>query len=459
MKTKVKSKAFAILLSCMFVIGLFQTVVLAADYESEQMQSDNMVANFSGGNGTVEMPYQIANAEDLKAFAAKVNQGETTICGILMSDIDLNPGITFNEDGTHTGGTPEQWIPIGSDGNSYSGTFYGNGKAISGLYINNDKDYQGLFAENKGTIQDLGAINSYVSAKKYVGGIVGRNGKGSITNCYNTGAVIGQNQIGGIAGYSYSSIQNCNNTGSITAKGNTVGGITGHSEKVLENCYNSGTVTGENDAVGGVVGSCYGTVENCYNRGSVIGKGGSHNSVGGIAGTCGSYSRAGAIRNCYNTGIVDGTNQYVGGIVGKTERKGSITNSYNEGSVVGLSDTGGITGYSSGTIAFCYNIGNYTSNNSNANPIVGNRTDKSIVENTYYVSDVENENGGKTTEQFSSGEVAWLLNGDQTNLIWKQNLDNSEAKDNYPVLNGGDVYKVNKYATCNQSDTPVKCVQ
>ena len=68
---------------------------------------------------------------------------------------------------------------------------------------------------------------------------------------------------------------------------------------------------------------------------------------------------------------------------------------------------------------------------------------------------MENENGGKTTEQFSSGEVAWLLNGDQTNLIWKQNLDNGEAKDNYPVLNGGDVYKVNKYATCNQSDTPV----
>lgn len=87
--------------------------------------------------------------------------------------------------------------------------------------------------------------------------------------------------------------------------------------------------------------------------------------------------------------------------------------------------------------------------------MVGGRTDKSIVENTYYVSDVENENGGKTTEQFSSGEVAWLLNGDQTNLIWKQNLDNGEAKDNYPVLNGGDVYKVNKYATCNQSDTPV----
>lgn len=486
MKKRVQNKVLAILLSCMFMIGLFPTVVLAEGYESESIPAEITSANFSGGKGTEEDPYQIANAEDLKAFAAKVNEGETAICGILMSDIDLNPGITFNEDGTYTGGTPEQWIPIGTNGNNYSGTFYGNGKTIIGLYINNtNDDYQGLFAQSTGTIQDLGIVNSYLCAHDYVGGIVGRNGTGSVINCYNTGTVIGQNKIGGIAGYSYSTIQNCYNTGAVTGDVNTVGGVTGHSEMVLENCYNSGTVTGGNDAVGGVVGSCYGTVENCYNIGSVIGKGGSYDSVGGIAGTCGAYSRAGTIRNCYNTGIVNGTNQNVGGIVGNTGRKGSITNSYNEGGVVGNSETGGITGYSSGTIAycyniadisnigygyvggicgqindngtveFCYNIGNYTSSSSDANPVVGGRTDKSIVENTYYVSDVENENGGKTTEQFSSGEVAWLLNGDQTNLIWKQNLDNGEAKDNYPVLNGGDVYKVNKYATCNQSDTPV----
>lgn len=163
------------------------------------------------------------------------------------------------------------------------------------------------------------------------------------------------------------------------------------------------------------------------------------------------YSRAGTIRNCYNTGIVNGTNQNVGGIVGNTGRKGSITNSYNEGGVVGNSETGGITGYSSGTIAycyniadisnigygyvggicgqindngtveFCYNIGNYTSSSSDANPVVGGRTDKSIVENTYYVSDVENENGGKTTEQFSSGEVALAFE-------WRSDQFNMETK-------------------------------
>ena len=89
----------------MFMIGLFPTVVLAEGYESESIPAEITSANFSGGKGT-EDPYQIANAEDLKAFAAKVNEGETAICGILMSDIDLNPGITFNEDGTYTGGTP-----------------------------------------------------------------------------------------------------------------------------------------------------------------------------------------------------------------------------------------------------------------------------------------------------------------------------------------------------------------
>ena len=187
MKKRVQNKVLAILLSCMFMIGLFPTVVLAEGYESESIPAEITSANFSGGKGTEEDPYQIANAEDLKAFAAKVNEGETAICGILMSDIDLNPGITFNEDGTYTGGTPEQWIPIGTNGNNYSGTFYGNGKTIIGLYINNtNDDYQGLFAQSTGIIQDLGIVNSYLCAHDYVGGIVGRNGTGRVINCYNT---------------------------------------------------------------------------------------------------------------------------------------------------------------------------------------------------------------------------------------------------------------------------------
>ena len=63
-----------------------------------------------------------------------------------MSNINLNPGITFKENGTYTGGIPAQWTPIGTNAKNYTGTFDGNGHVISGLYINNnDADYQGLF--------------------------------------------------------------------------------------------------------------------------------------------------------------------------------------------------------------------------------------------------------------------------------------------------------------------------
>ena len=86
MKKRLQNKVLAILLSCMFMIGLFPTVVLAEGYESESIPAEITSANFSGGKGTEEDPYQIANAEDLKAFAAKVNEGETAICGILMSE-------------------------------------------------------------------------------------------------------------------------------------------------------------------------------------------------------------------------------------------------------------------------------------------------------------------------------------------------------------------------------------
>ena len=61
MKKRVQNKVLAILLSCMFMIGLFPTVVLAEGYESESIPAEITSANFSGGKGTEEDPYQIAN--------------------------------------------------------------------------------------------------------------------------------------------------------------------------------------------------------------------------------------------------------------------------------------------------------------------------------------------------------------------------------------------------------------
>ena len=101
--------------------------------------------NFGGGSGTSDDPYLIEDAADLRAFRDLVNSGRRTICGKLVNDINLNPGITFNSDGSYDGGTPDSWTPIATAASAYNGTFDGNNKTVSGVYINVTTTYQGFF--------------------------------------------------------------------------------------------------------------------------------------------------------------------------------------------------------------------------------------------------------------------------------------------------------------------------
>lgn len=80
------------------------------------------------GTGTEDNPYQISSADDLEEFRDRVNgeNGKTqnsSACAILKDNIVLN----CNEN--------NQWTPIGSESNRYTGTFDGNGKTVSGIYI------------------------------------------------------------------------------------------------------------------------------------------------------------------------------------------------------------------------------------------------------------------------------------------------------------------------------------
>ena len=112
---------------------------------------------------------------------------------------------------------------------------------------------------------------------------------------------------------------------------------------------------------------------------------------------------------------------------------------------------GGVCGCSIAPISNCYNIGTVTATSSGADisGICGYYFGP--IKNCYYLADTEDENGGKTTAQFASGEVAYLLsqgctvvvdNSDVTydGSIWGQNL----ATDKTPVLGGQKVYKVEK---------------
>ena len=167
--------------------------------------------------------------------------------------------------------------------------------------------------------------------------------------------------------------------------------------------------------VGGVCGHhSYGEISNCYSASAVSGS----ISVGGV---CGHHSY-GEISNCYSAGAVSGNN-VVGGVCGYNN-KGNVSNCYSAGSVIGSSHVGGVCGdnYSGSTISNCYfDSEKYTG--------------KAIGSN----SGTSTNNKGKTTAEFASGEVCYLLNGSKSDgtQAWYQNLT-PETGDKYPVLTNSD---------------------
>ena len=185
-----------------------------------------------------------------------------------------------------------------------------------------------------------------------------------------------------------------------------------------------------NDFVGGVCGRNDGTITNCYNAGNLT----AIKSSATIGGICGYNS--GTVTNCYNTGTVTATGQ--------------------------VASVGGVCGCSIAPISNCYNIGTVTATSSDADisGICGYCFGP--IKNCYYLADTEDENGGKTTAQFASGEIAYLLSqgcstgeGDNTvtydGSIWGQKL--GENGDTYPVLKkAGDakntVYRNETYPGC-----------
>ena len=349
--------------------------------------------------------YEIYTADQLYWFAAEVNSGKMSINGKLMADIVVNENVltadgTLNGDGFNF----RVWTPIGNKSKRYGGTFDGNGKTISGLYFNDTSYYVGLFGylDNGGYVMNVAVVDSYLSGRDYVGGVVGYFNSGTVSNCYNTGNVSGSSGVGGVVGDFYSgTVSNCYNTGSVIGSSSYVGGVVGLSSGTISGCYNTGSVSGSFD-VGGVVGYNYDTVSDCYNTGSISGG----DTSGGVVG-----SNPGAISNCYNTGSVSGGDN-VGGVVGCTS--GAISNCYNTGSISGGENVGGVVG----------------------------RDYYSAVSNCYYlfgcVADGNDYGTAKTVEQFASGEVAYLLQGEQVAPIWGQEI----GVDKYPMLYGDKVYRI-----------------
>ena len=158
---------------------LAMTLVLAMLTATTAWAQTVQFPTASGGSGTADDPYQIKTIDDLNKLAEDVNS-ETNYRGTyfkLMNDIDMS-GV-------------ENFTPIGL-GSFFRGSFDGNNHTISNLTINNTGNYPvGLFGNMwNAVVQNLTIRNANITGVGAVGGIVGQNLSGTITNCHVIGATI-----------------------------------------------------------------------------------------------------------------------------------------------------------------------------------------------------------------------------------------------------------------------------
>ena len=246
------------------LLGALSLTVSAAAAEDISVTIDTG-ASITLRDNDADGYYDIGTADELYAFAAAVNGGSYSINGELTANIVVNEGV-LDEMAKAEPDTARfrEWMPIGYyyilDDVEYDvyflGNFDGNGKTVNGLYVNDTDKYSvGLFGQigEGATVETVGVIDSYFCGNEFIGGVVGFNEFGTVTNCYNMGNVSGKLNVGGVIG--------ANNYGNVT------------------NCYNTGVVNGT-EWIGGAVGYNYGTVEKCYNIGDVSGM----SKVGGVLG-------------------------------------------------------------------------------------------------------------------------------------------------------------------------------
>ena len=232
--------------------------------------------------------YTVYNADGLMNIAELVNGGKTDINITLDKNIDL---------------TGKGWTPIGTDyDNSYTGTFDGGGHTITGLTVTTNDEYAGLF----GYLGNFG------------------NAAGTVKNVVMDGIQITCNHrlgyAGGVAGFSWGTIENCSVSGSISGTV-SVGGVVGaQRDRSITGCSSSATVKGTLN-VGGVAGqtSFGATLTACYATGNVIIEIDRTQNIsgGGLVG----FNDGISLLACYATGNVTSTGSstgyvHIGGFLG-----------------------------------------------------------------------------------------------------------------------------------------------
>jgi hypothetical protein len=181
---------------------------------------------------------------------------------ILMNNLDSTTA-GYAEVAGPTANEGKGWQPVGTLDGPFYGSFNGQGHEIMSIFINRpEEDCVGLFGAtyNETVIKNLGVVNAAVTGRVGVGGLVGFNYYGTVSNSYSTGNVNGEEIVGGLVGRNWqdSTVNNSYSTGNVNGN-RYVGGLMGANTGAVSNSYSTGSVTGNED-VGGLVGFNEGTV-------------------------------------------------------------------------------------------------------------------------------------------------------------------------------------------------------
>lgn len=350
-----------------------------------------MATAFSGGNGTIGAPYEIATAGELALLANNVNSGNTYQGTYfkLTSNIDLQ-GL--------------EWIPIGrgrltagepNASNAFCGSFDGGNHTVSNFTITTaNTAYTGLFGIVYG-----GSISN-LKVKDFVINVT------TPTGCLST--------VGAIAGTNTGVINGCYASGSITGGGSQtaayIGGLVGRNE--------SGLVSGSISEVTVVSNT---TVDNC------------HAFAGGLVG----YNNVGTITTSYSTGETTAHSlgaksaAYAGGITAMSMPDSTIMDSYSNSNVTSTSGkstaiTGGIVGHNHGSVSNSYSTGNINcapTASGYGGGFVGNNSSTGNIKSCFSVSNVTISSG---TNKYA-GNFAGTSSGTLTNCYYTSTQSVSPA--------------------------------
>jgi len=222
----------------------------------------------AGGTGDPNDPYQIATAEQLIGLGEDRNLYDKHF--ILIADIDLDPNLPGGRVFDRAVIAPDMNDSgLQHEGKPFTGVLDGNGHAISNLTIEGHS-YLGLFGylDSDAIVSNLSIETANVTGiSDFVGSLAGFI-YGNIIGCYCTGAVSGNDDVGGLVGSNTigGNITNCYS--SVTINGNEkVGGLVGYTKGSVTMCYSTGTVISEGQNTGGLVGErdpSYGVVADCF---------------------------------------------------------------------------------------------------------------------------------------------------------------------------------------------------